>query len=838
MKNANKTIAAVLVLILAAALFVGAASAAEVRDVANGQTAFVYENITVGGHDDGYLNFYDKDDVFVTSINATNGGFNLLDVAVGSNTGIWYWNSTQGGAKGTTTVNIQYPSLSLDLRSGTSSMDGKSVVRGQEGLTFVIDAPYMDATAGGLANVSIVVTTPEGGKFNGIFDATASKKGLTDFNLTGVQTLIEQVSVPTTAQAGTYVIYAEFVLSNDGLFKEGTAMKDQYKKSASITVTVGTSDLDISIDKASVIRSNPFLVTISGEAQTTYALVVEDGYDENSGIFVPDNQKDVTDEPDGAESGWVKNVTTDSSGRVVVQFDTTTGTDDKSYTIKVYGINVTGTKPTLESGNYASTSIKVEKGSVTASAPGDLIYYLGNEVDITGTNSDSPYVQIYYEGPNTGFTHLDDVSVKVDNSWEFKFDTSDKFNSKDGASYTFYFVGTNDKYSDATKITGTDKLTDYEYATLSMTFKKPFVSATTSASVVASGDEITISGTAEGKPSSVAYYIFGTNFYETGTISVDDDSTFEKKIRIGNTQDAGQYYVVVEHPMENGVFDVHQAYLSTSDYYYNTMEALEADEEHPGEYKSTVLFIPQASYLGISTFSDSKATLVPGVEWVSDLDLAVRTSQESFIVDGSGKLQSSQAADTLGRNINNANIDDTYVKLTFNVVAPKITIDAIADQAAGSTFTISGTTNMAVDGEVLVQIQSSAFDALDKSQQAGNSGYTQTAKIVAGDGVDNVWSIEVDSTNWELDEYNVKAEVVGKSVSDTAKFNLVEQTVTPTATATGATPTTTACNSDHHCNCNRNHRTDPDSGLRRIRCTRRTWCSCTARSPPQLSSVK
>ena len=84
MKNTTKTIAAVLVLILAVALFVGAASAAEARDVANGQTAFVYENITVGGQGTGYLNFYDKDDVFVTSINATNGGFNLLDVAVGS----------------------------------------------------------------------------------------------------------------------------------------------------------------------------------------------------------------------------------------------------------------------------------------------------------------------------------------------------------------------------------------------------------------------------------------------------------------------------------------------------------------------------------------------------------------------------------------------------------------------------------------------------------------------------------------------------------------------------------------------------------------------------------
>ena len=774
MKNANKTIASVLVLILAVALFVGAASAAEARDVTSGGTAFVYENITVGGNATTPLSFYDKDGVFVTSIAPQNGAYNLLDVSVGSNTGIWYVSNagTRPDAGSTDTVNIQYPSLSLDLRSGTTSMDGKTVVRDQAGLEFVVDAPYMDATTGALANVSILVTTPEGGKVYGIFNPADDDVLLENFNLDGVQTILPLDPVLSTAQAGTYVVYAEFVLSENGLFNNKPVMKDQYKKSASITITVDTGDLDISAAKDSVIRSNPFLVTISGQAKKTYALVVEDGYSRTSGIYLLDNQKDVT--LTGAASGWIANVTTDSSGKINVQFETSTGTDDKSYTIKVYGIE----NGVLKTGDYATTSVKVEKGSVTASASGDLIYYLGNEVDITGTNSDSMYVQIYYEGPNVAWTHLDDVAVKTDNSWEFKFDTSEMFNSMDGASYTFYFVGTNNKYSEATKITGTDALTDYEYATLSMTFKKPFVSATTSTSVVASGDEITISGTAEGKPSSVTYYIFGTNYYTTGTISVDDDSTFEKKIRINNNQDAGQYFVVVEHPMENGVFDVHQAYASTDGHYYNSLAETGL---HGGVYKNTILYIPQATYFGQSTFDD---TWDNGNE--TKLDKVIASSQSSFIVEGTGKLQSSQAADTLGKNINDANIDDTYVKLTFNVVAPKITIDAIADQAAGSTFTISGTTNMAVDGEVLVQIQSSAFDALDKSQQAGNSGYTQTAKIVAGDGVDNVWSIEVDSTNWELDEYNVKAEVIGKSVSDTAKFNLVEKVVTPTAPGFGA----------------------------------------------------
>ena len=85
MKNTTKTIAAVLAVFLAAALFVGAASAADTAREIDNSTAFVYENITIkdASVGQGYLNFFDKDGVFVTSIasNATTGAFNLLDVS-------------------------------------------------------------------------------------------------------------------------------------------------------------------------------------------------------------------------------------------------------------------------------------------------------------------------------------------------------------------------------------------------------------------------------------------------------------------------------------------------------------------------------------------------------------------------------------------------------------------------------------------------------------------------------------------------------------------------------------------------------------------------------------
>ena len=781
MKNTTKTIAAVLAVFLAAALFVGAASAIDTAREIDNSTAFVYENITIAGESghQGYLNFFDKDDVFVTSIasNATTGAFNLLDVSVGSNTGIWYYGKSPN-TMGDKTVNIQYPKLSIDLRKGTNSLDGQSIIRGESGLKLVLDAQYMTEDMG--ANVSVLTTTPEGGKSYGIFTHDNGQE-LKPLPLTGVQTTYSLDLVDTTVQAGTYTVQAEFMTGQKfGLFNTtNLVMPAQYKKSNTITVTINSADLTITAAKESVIRSNPFTVTVTGEALKDYYLIVETTGSPKGIDFLP-GQKDVT-----INDNTNATITTDASGKIQVEFSTEANTEDKTYTIKVYGILSNGQKDTS---NYDTAKVKVEKGSITVSASSQM-FYLGNEILLSGTNSDSKYVTIYFDGPNTNFETLDSVSVNTDNTWEYKFDTADKFSSKDVGSYTFYFIATEDKNDEVTKAT----LSGHEYETYSMTFKKPFLTATSSASVVAIGDDVYIRGTAEGNPSDVTYYIFGTNFYDYGTISVEDDGTYEKKLTLSDAT-AGQYYVVVEHPMENGVLDVHQAYRSDKGYYYNTIEALESDEVHEDStYESTILFIPQASYLGISTFSDSEWGKIPAsVDGVRDLDLVVRTAQSSFIVEGTGKLQSSQAADTLGKNINDANIDDTYVKLTFNLVQPKITINNPGDQGVGTTFTVSGTTNLAVDDEILIEIQSTAFDAVDKSQSSGTSGYTQATKVVAGDGIDNVWSIEVDTTNWELDEYNIKAEAIGKSVQDTATFNLVEKVVTPTATATGATPTTTA----------------------------------------------
>ena len=130
-------------------------------------------------------------------------------------------------------------------------------------------------------------------------------------------------------------------------------------------------------------------------------------------------------------------------------------------------------------------------------------------------------------------------------------------------------------------------------------------------------------------------------------------------------------------------------------------------------------------------------------------------------------LQSSNAANALTTMIDNANIDDVYTKLTFTVDEPRITITNPGDQATGTTFTISGTTNLAVGDQIIVEVQSSSFTAVDKTSTSITDGISVTTKVVAGEGTDNVWSVEVDTTNWKLDEYTIKAS--GIEVSSTAR---------------------------------------------------------------------
>lgn len=461
-------------------------------------------------------------------------------------------------------------------------------------------------------------------------------------------------------------------------------------------------------------------------------------------------------------------INTSTSGTRTVEFTTTNWTKAQKYTIRVeqhmpsttsgYGADYTN------AGAFKSdeVDINVEKGAVTIVAAGDQSYYLGEEIKFSGTNTETYKTYLLLIGPNlpqygaqiasqdprnNAVTNNDATTFKVvdvngDNTWSWKWGTASY--ALDAGTYTIYAIS---QPSD----TQSSHLTNAAYGTVSVIIKKPFVSATASQSTVAKGDKVFITGTAEGDPSSVSIWIMGKNYAAVNTESVNSDSSFSYEIKQETTKglSSGQYFVVVQHPMQNKQFDVYLSSTAsgTADYGYVLNRLLVA--------------------------SGSTST----------------AGSHIFKLLGSNSLQGSDAAEALAEGINDANVDDTYTKLQFLVEEPTIRIDAIGDKHVGDKFTITAQTNLAVDDEILVQVYSSSFKPTQKSQSGEFSGATGTVKVTKGDSGMNKISFDVDSSTFKPDEYIVTEDAVLQTATGTALFNVLEtsaKTVAPTAVVTAA----------------------------------------------------
>ncbi|MCK9580124.1 MAG: DUF3821 domain-containing protein [Methanoregula sp.] len=587
---------------------------------------------------------------------------------------------------------------------------------------------------------------------------------------------------------GTYTVLAESTLNK---------MKDNYKNSGadytgktvsqSYTVTLVSDTVKIEANKDSVVRSKAFSVTITGKPSTNYYLWVKgtstmaDAYDNqppminlnqlgvamdpnlgpyNIGAYQFENGASKTikqDVPTAPYNGtrYYANVTLSTSGTRTVEWITTNWTKAQKYTIRVENV-FSGAYKTDE------VDVKVEKGAVTIVAAGDQKYYLGEEIKFSGTNTESYMTYLFIIGPNLGENGAEiqptdlnprahdvinqvpstfkQVSVEGDNTWSWKWGTSNI--ALDAGTYTVYAVSQpNDK----------NHLQNAAYNTVAIIIKPPFVSATASQSTVAKGDKIFITGTAEGDPSSVQIWILGKNYAIAKTESVNSDASFKYEITQDTTKNlyAGQYFVVVQHPMNNDVFDVNQCTVTS------------------GPTGCTATTCPNT----VCNMQQAKGT---------------PNAQAIFTLLGSGSLQGSNAAEALVEGINSANVDDTYTKLQFLIEEPVIRIDTIGDKRVGDKFTITAQTNLAVDDDILMQVYSSSFKPTQKSQSSEFSGTTNTVKVTKGDSGMNKISFDVDSSTFKPDEYIVTAEAVLQGTMGTSLFNVLEGTVTvPTTVVTG-----------------------------------------------------
>ena len=415
---------------------------------------------------------------------------------------------------------------------------------------------------------------------------------------------------------------------------------------------------------------------------------------------------------------------------------------------------------------YDEVQVQVQQGAVTIVAAGSQSYYLGEEVQFSGTDTETQTVYLFITGPNLAANGADftiapaqsdsavkdgvastfqAVDVLGDNTWSWEWGTSGV--ALDAGTYTVYAVSDPD---------GVNNLPD-AYATCSIILKAPFVSATASQSTVANGDPIYITGTAQGQPAlGVNIWIMGKNYAYVGSQSVNSDSSFSYEVEGATTATlaTGQYFVVVQHPMENGVFDV------------------------------IAIPAPQDANNGLTSIVYNDNPSQPGD--YSNLN----NITEDFALSGPNSLQGSNAAEALVEAINSPNVDDTYTKLQFLVETPVITINPIGDHAVGDKFTVTGTTNLAVGDNVLFTIYSSSFQPTDKSASGEFSGASGTVQVTQGTNGLNAVSFDVDASTFKPDEYLVTASSVGlpgPGATGTALFNVLTAVPTTAPVTTVAT---------------------------------------------------
>jgi hypothetical protein len=368
------------------------------------------------------------------------------------------------------------------------------------------------------------------------------------------------------------------------------------------------------------------------------------------------------------------------------------------------------------------------KGVISITAAGSQSYYIGEKIKFKGTSTASTSVFLSLRGVNVIPRKLDEFSIISENNNSNSF--VEVFVKSDGTwSYTwdtltvgkFLRAGTYSIYALEGPVSPTN-IDDEAFGSISIIIKKPFVSCTASQSTVAQGDSISLTGVAEGlSRQKVQIWIFGNTFFLQDTVQTDTASSFVYTLSPSKTKQLtpGQYFVVVQHPMLNNIFDV---------YLDNTK-------------KSVVSIYPEVG-------------------------------TPLFAIEGPGSLYGGAAAEALVGAINDPAIDDTYSKCRFLVESPIIRFDLIGHKHIGDLFTITATTNLAVDSEILVEVYSTAFDPEIKYESGKFSGATGTVKVLRGESGLNKISFYLDSSTFFPDEYIVKAFALNSGITDSFIFYL------------------------------------------------------------------
>ena len=520
--NAKKIMGAVLVALLAAALFVGAGVAAA-TDV-NGNTVFVYQQLSNPNYTGTWTN---GNNVVVIGDDLVISGDNIVEGTY---------------KKGDDQITIKYPTATISGVATEGTVEyafiGGVLYKEANWANITVSSP-----AGG-AIYDILITFPDGSVKKGSqvfgttidFDTTKADDGIFKINLSNTNLSI----LPT----GTYKLQALFNDKGDsgyaGTIPLVSYIPDNYLVGKDVfTVTIArATDATITANVDSVLKGDIVTITVTGKPGAEFTV-------ENGTKFVVDSYGTV------ALNG--SKIVIPNTGKAVLYMKAVE-TGEGKITVKEADVSV---------------EIEVLEGEITAEADKDA-YYIGNKVTLSGTSTAGSTLYFYIAGTNIGFKDLYDKATSGTNEtsvengeWEFEI-AGDVFSKYDAGTYTIY-VATN---PGATQVKASELGT---YTTVALVLKQPFISVTDAPSVAVKGTTYKVTGTAEAA-TEVYAYVFGTNFFaatnKTKQIltAVGDNITVDVKkneftIEVDIPEEAdimatGQYFMVVQHPMYDGYFNI------------------------------------------------------------------------------------------------------------------------------------------------------------------------------------------------------------------------------------------------------------------------------------------
>ena len=702
--NAKKIMGAVLVALLAAALFVGAGAAAIDVNV-NGETVFVNQKLDVSKYGGNWI--------------GSNGAVTPLPADDASY--VYF----PAGTEGVYTAKVNNNEITLTVKSPeilVSGIAGKDVSAYKfiNGIYYVgtpnVDVEILSAASESTA-FDVYLTQPDGSEiFIGDVDGNED-------NAEGFIQGYLYTNENTEPTVGEYSISARFPA---GFFVNGTLYTDMISKPVTFKVAeADATTITASVDQA--LPSDSFKVTITGQPGKDFTV----SYDKD--VFtVAENQLGLPNVKSGAtvknayNAGFVFEMPNTGKVEFVAKLGTAA---DKTAKMEVQKSGAT---------KKQSVSIAVLKGTVSAKTDA-ASYFVGDVVKITGTSTAGAVNMSTLKLTGTNFVAtkfskpIADEYDEDGTAWSFEINTALIKNEKPESKGKMIDVGT---YTLSFETESGAK------ATVSIVLKQPFITIISAPEVVVQGEEAEFIVNAEATK-NIRYYIFGTNYFNASADVddlVDEDIKNEFTFTLGKEQtkamDAGQYFVVIQHPMYDEFFNI------------------------------------QAKNSVIQLIDEEGATPV-----------------DLFTVN---LRQTANAAQALCDALDTQNIDDMYVKYSFFVVGKdaSFTISEIPTTIAqGETLTISGVSTAAAGEYVTVEMISTAFAAVPK-ETVGSAAFIAVTTQVAEDGT---WEITFDTSDLNVDEYSLKVAVTADGETETWKnvnINVVEAADKPDTPDTPDVPDT------------------------------------------------